>query len=150
MEPARRIVSLWLPNLVTDRLTRAGAPHAAWRTRPLVTVTQQHGALVLAAANRAARQTGLKPGQSLADARALCPEVKTAAAEPAAEAELVQRLARWCARWSPWTSIEGLSGDGGAGLWIDASGCAHLFGGEQALLDDMIARFARAGFTARA
>jgi len=150
MEASKRIVSLWLPGLATDRLTRAGAPHAAWRTRPLATVMQQHGALVLAAANPAARGAGLKPGQSLADARALCPEVKTVAAEPALEAELAARLARWCTRWSPWTSVEGLSGDGGAGLWIDATGCAHLFGGEQPLLDDMTARFAAAGFAVRA
>ena len=150
MDSARRIVSLWLPALVTDRLTRKAAPLAAWRTRPLVTVTQQQGALILAAANDAARDAGLRPGQSLADARALCPEVKTVAADPAADSEMAGRLARWSTRWSPWTAVETLGADGGAGLWIDATGCAHLFGGEQALLDEMIARLAAAGFAARA
>jgi protein ImuB len=150
METSKRIVSLWLPDLVTDRLTRKGAVHTAWRARPLATVAQQHGALMLAAANAAARGQGLRAGQSLADARALCPEVKTVGADPAAEADALARLARWCTRWSPWTAVDALTGDGGAGLWIDATGCAHLFGGEQALLDDMIARLAVAGFAARA
>jgi protein ImuB len=148
MEVSKRIISLFLPSLVTDRLTRQGASHAAWRAQPLVTVMQQQGALVLAAANAAARGAGLHPGQSLADARALCPEMKTVAADPADEANMATRLARWCTRWSPWAAVESMGTDGGAGLWVDASGCAHLFGGEQSLLDDMVARLAAAGFSA--
>src|SRR5579871_5934586 len=144
MDSSRRIVALWLPDFVTDRLTRrAASPHAAWRTRPFATVTQDHGALILAATNPAARQAGLRSGQSLADARALCPALKTIEAEPANEAESLARLVRWCTRWSPWTSAEEISPNGGAGIWIDATGCAHLFGGEQPLLDDIVARFSR-------
>ena len=95
METPRRIVSLWLPSFVADRLTRRGASHADWHAQPLVTVMQQQGALVLAAANAAARHQGLRPGQSLADARALCPEIKTVAADPTGEADTAARLARW-------------------------------------------------------
>ncbi len=120
------------------------------RDQLLITIMQRHGGLAVAATNHAARQAGLHHGQSLADARALCPEIKTVAADPAAEMEALARLVRWCGRWSPWTAVESLGADGGAGVWIDATGCAHLFGGEQALLDDMIARLAKAGFAARA
>ena len=54
-------------------------------------------------------------------------------------------LARWAScRYSPT-----LNADGDDGLWLDITGVPHLFGGEQALLADMGARLARAGFTAR-
>ena len=39
---------------------------------------------------------------------------------------------------------------GGAGVLLDVSGCAHLFGGERALLEDLQARLAGFGYTARA
>ncbi len=150
VDSARRIVCLWLPDFATDRLTRRQALEAAYRDRPLATILAQNGGLVVAAINAAAREAGLRHGQSLADARALCPEIKTIAADPAAEMEALARLVRWCGRWSPWTAVEALGGDGGAGIWIDATGCAHLFGGEQSLLDDMVARLGKAGFAARA
>ncbi len=36
------------------------------------------------------------------------------------------------------------------GIWIDATGAAHLFGGEAALLTDVIARLAHGNIAARA
>ena len=35
--------------------------------------------------------------------------------------------------------------NGEDGLWIEAGGCAHLFGGEDALLQDVVRRLAAAG-----
>ncbi len=34
--------------------------------------------------------------------------------------------------------------------WLDVSGCAHLFGGEAAMLEDLTGRLARVGYTVRA
>ncbi len=43
------------------------------------------------------------------------------------------------------------AGDGGgAGIWLDIAGCAHLFGGEAALAEDLVGRLAAAGYEARA
>ena len=150
MDTAKRIIALWLPDFVTDRLTRRNAAQIASRDQPLATIVQHHGALAVAATNEAARLSGVMHGQSLADARSLCPGIKTIGADPAGEMQTLTQIMRWCTRWSPWTSIESLSVTGGAGVWIDATGCAHLFGGEQALLDDMITRLGATGFTARA
>src|SRR5271166_5553951 len=36
------------------------------------------------------------------------------------------------------------------GVWIDATGCAHLFGGEGAMLTDVVERLAQSGVAARA
>ncbi len=102
--------------------------------------------------DRAAADAGLHAGMRLADARALCPDLRTAPADPGADRVALERLARWCTRYSPWTAC-----DGADGILIDISGAAHLFacpeqgrrGGEDAMRDDLAARLARMGITAR-
>lgn len=150
----RRVVSLSLPNFATDRLSRrrtaadrrSGKTTGTaidWWSRPLAIVTAGHGGQRLAAANRAAAVAGAVPGLPLADARALVPALHTAAADPAGDRRALERLADWCGRYTPWTAV-----DEGGGIWLDIGGCAHLFGGEQALLADLTARLGRLGFGA--
>ena len=61
----------------------------------------------------------------LTDARALDPSWSPSPADPAGDAALLKRLARWAGRWSPLVEV-----DGDDGLRLDVSGVAHLFGGE--------------------
>lgn len=84
----------------------------------------------------------LHAGQTLADARALVPELQAVAADPDGDAAALARLAEWCSRYTPWAAP-----DGDDGLILDISGCAHLFGGETALIADIQQRLARAGVT---
>ena len=94
---------------------------------------------------------GVAPSMPLADARALIPGLGVRQADPLGDAEALARLAGWCARYTPWASAEEPAGTGGTGgLWLDISGCAHLFGGEHALLGDLVKRLGRLGFTAQA
>ena len=92
---------------------------------------------------------------SLADARALSPTLAVEPADPPAERRALSALADWCCRYTPWAAIDhdashpGEFG-GGAGLWLDTSGCAHLFGGEETMLRDLLARLEGLGFTATA
>lgn len=99
----------------------------------------------LTAVNAAAAAEGLRPGMTLAGARAALPHLAVAEAEPAADAQSLGQLADWCSRWTPWTAT-----DGSDGIVLDVSGCAHLFGGEPALLQQMAARLQPLGFTVRA
>lgn len=147
----RRVVSLWLPNFATDRLTtrldRRRPVKGSWRTKPLATVTAGRGSLSIAAVNPAAEAAYLRPGLTLADARALVPGLATFEADPAADRSALERLAGWCDLYTPWTAVD----ECGAGsLWLDISGCAHLFGGEAALLDDLALRLHTFGFNTRA
>lgn len=94
--------------------------------------------------NRAAEAEGFAPGMSLTHARAILPAVGTAHAAPLDDAKDLQILATACFRFSPFVAPCGSDG-----VWIDATGAAHLFGGEA----KMTARIARAlsahGLTAR-
>ncbi len=106
----------------------------------------------MAAVNEAARSAGLSPGMTLAHARALIPDITTAPANPDADRTGLEKLADWCGRYSPSYGIDyhdGLWGDtwflSDNGLWIDVTGCAHLFGGEEALLTDLDHRLSSLG-----
>ena len=131
-----RVLSLWLPNLATDRLR--GSDKAG----PIATFVSERGALRLAAVCPAAARAGLRVGMMLTDARAMLPDLAVHPAAPEAEAELLDRLASWCERYTPHVAIDRSHGHGGA-LWLDITGCAHLFGGEAALRRDLLARLER-------
>ncbi len=105
--------------------------------------------VVLACVNRAAGEAGLRAGQRHADASALVPGLQTGPSDPAADRAALERLAVWCWRWTPSVSLDWRS-DGLAGLFLDISGAAHLFGGEVALLRDIRARLGAAGIGVRA
>jgi protein ImuB len=138
---------VWLPRLPTDRLQRLlsgrdGAPDDA---HPAVVVGKLHNALQITALNDAAAQFGLEPGLPLANARAICPEVRVFDADAAADAALLDAVADWCDRFTPLVAL-----DPPHGLLLDISGCAHLFGGEAAMLRTVCAALARQGFVVNA
>ncbi|MCH8189162.1 MAG: DNA polymerase Y family protein, partial [Proteobacteria bacterium] len=117
-----------------------------------MTVLKEQGGLRVAAVNPAAQAAGLGPGLPLSDARALQPDLKVTPAEPAKDIRALAALADWCGRYTPWTAPEagGDAGESGGGVWLDISGCAHLFGGEADLLEDLIGRMHALGYAARA
>ncbi len=81
----------------------------------------------------------------MADARAMHPGIDFVEADAAADRRLLEGLADWCDRYTPLVAL-----DGEDGLFLDITGCAALFGGERAMLDDMLARFFHQGFDVRA
>jgi protein ImuB len=156
----RRVISLWLPRFATDRTGRATP---ALRDRPFAQVLERRARPELYAVNHAAERAGLSPGMALANARAILPSLTILPARPNDDSRALARLAGWCGRYSPWTTAcdargeipdaephISLEGAGGGGLWIDSSGCAHLFGGEDAMLEDITNRIAQSGYAVRA
>ncbi|WP_367278196.1 DNA polymerase Y family protein [uncultured Alsobacter sp.] len=111
---------------------------------PLVVVGREHNALVLTAVDADAAAAGLAPGMPLATARAMVPGLAVAEADPAADAALMETVADWAERYTPFIGL-----DAPDGLVLDIGGSAHLFGGEAAMLDDLVGRCRRAGLTAR-
>lgn len=148
-----RIVSVWLPAWPLDRLARAlrrtgqALPwvRASGREMPFALVESGVHGLGLSAVNAAAWREGARPGQTLADARAAFPALKSRPAEPDLDARALEGLALWAGRYGPRRNTQGADG-----VWIDVSGVAHLFGGEARLLEDLLSRMQAAGIGARA
>src|SRR5262249_48311522 len=63
----------------------------------------------------------------------------------AAYSRLIYAIADWCQRYTPLVAVEPPDG-----ILFDIGGCAHLFGGEEKLRNDLLARMRRWGFSARA
>lgn len=99
----------------------------------------------IAALDAQAEALKLKRGLGIADARARYPSIDIVEADPEADRRLLEALADWCDRYTPLVAI-----DGTEGLFLDISGCAHLFGGEEAMLNDLTFRLGEQGFDARA
>jgi protein ImuB len=139
----RRIVSVWLPLWPIERMARA-EPAAVPDEAPLALIeTGSHG-IRITAVNRKAAIEGVRVGAALADARAALPSLMSRASEPGRDRAALFKLARWCGRYGP-----NRNADGADGLWIDVTGVAHLYGGEERLIDDLCARLAALGLTAR-
>jgi protein ImuB len=113
---------------------------------PLVLVGHEGRRRVVLAADAAAQRAGLRVGMPATTAQALVLGLIVKDAEPAADAEALDRLALWALqRYSPMVAA-----DPPDGLVIDATGAAHLHGGETAMIEGMVARLAASGIAGRA
>lgn len=144
--PGRRILALALPNLSIDRVRRkeafsGGEPDE----RPLAIVERAGGLLRLVAVDARAAAAGCVPGAALTHARSICPDLRVDIADPREDAAFLGSVADWCDRYTPLVAL-----DPPFGLTLDISGCAHFFGGEAALAEDLVAGLRRQGFMARA
>ena len=149
----RRIVCVWLPDWPITvwrraRANPAGSPDRAGlpdADKPFVLVDRTGRGVTLHAVNDVARDRfRLRPGQSHADARAIAPDLISASAEPDEEVRAMEALAQWFERFSPAVAL-----DGSDGLYLDMTGAAHLFGGEEALLTEILARLKAADIPAQ-
>lgn len=139
------MISLWLPRFAIER--RRPSPEAA----PFSLFYREGGRELLFAVDPAGEAAGLAPGMTLSEARALCPSLRSEPHAPAADAAVLARLADWAEGFTPWVALEMLHElGGGAGLWLDVTGCVHLFGGEAALLRALLSGCRRLGHGARA
>ena len=111
---------------------------------PLVLVSENAHGMTIDAVSPAALQAGAKSGQRLTDARAICPALAVEQSDHEGDAALLERITGWAHRWSPWTAT-----DGKDGLLLDATGAAHCFGGESAMLADMRVRYTDMGLASR-
>lgn len=136
---------LTLPRWATDCLKRAD-PALASLARPLVLWERIRGGLRIAALDLAASQRGLRPGQSLADARALVPDLEMREIDRVFLEQVFADFADWHSNASPIVSV--LTDTAAFGdLGLDIAGVAHLFGGEQKMLETLVARLQRLGYT---
>src|ERR1700733_14496988 len=112
---------------------------------PIVVVAKQNNALRISALDDAAARLGLEIGLPLANARAICPQLRVFDADEAADAGTLNAIADWCDRFTPLVAL-----DAPHGLFLDITGCAHLFGGEAAMMRMICDVLTRQGFAVSA
>jgi len=134
----RRVLCVWLPGWPIQRL-RAVRPELEGQPVILFGESPRGGLQVVQASCREA-----SPGMPLAEARALCPKARFERHDPSADAEFLQILATECERFSP---LVGFGEE--ASLLMDVTGCDHLFGGEQSLVNQVIQFITRRNLISR-
>ena len=149
----RRILSLFFPRLPTDRIARRRWG-LSWRLPRASTAHPEHpplacagriaNAMRITALDETAESFGLRTGQGLAEARAICASLDVVETDPAADRALLDAVADWCDRYTPLVAL-----DGDDGLMLDITGCAHLFGGEERLVEDVDRRLTAFGLAVR-
>jgi protein ImuB len=112
---------------------------------PCVVVVRQNNALQIFALDDAAARLGLEPGLPLANARAICPQLRVFDADEAADISALNAIADWCDRFTPLVAL-----DCPHGLFLDITGCVHLFGGEAAMMRLMCEVLTAQGFAVSA
>ncbi|MEO1067383.1 MAG: DNA polymerase Y family protein [Pseudomonadota bacterium] len=168
----RRILALWFPYLSTDRLARAEKGRQ-WRAQGIKEVPRVFTATVknaqrITAMNEAAEALSLTIGQTLADARAVHPHLDVVDEDAGADATLLENIADWADRYTPLVALDRSASfykhDGIVprifrhGLYLDITGCAHLFqadakagdSAEAALLRDIKMRLFEQGLCVHA
>jgi protein ImuB len=141
---SKRAMFVWLPNFAMT-FARRKRPRLAKRNEPLALLEKDGNIRRIAALDEPAIRAGLYLHQPLADALAVCPKLVSADAEPEAVQEALMALAAWAQRYSPATAPAPP-----CGLWLDITGCAHLWGGEDGLAEDLMARLEARGIPAKA
>jgi protein ImuB len=116
----------------TLRLTLAGL---ADRTAAVVSVrekkTELLGNMRLLEVSAGARALGIVPGDTIAHARAQCSGLEVV---QTLERDVVSALERMCESLLPFAASVGYALTPLPTVFLDVTGCAHLFGGEKALL----------------
>lgn len=138
---AKRFVSIWFPHLVTDW---HACKQPSLKKVAFVVKTLSQNRMIITAVNPLAAMQGISTGLLLADARALIPSLHAIDDKPGLASQLLQRVAEWCIRFTPFAAP-----DLPNGILLDATGCAHLWGGEEAYLQDITKRLAAKGYTTR-
>lgn len=145
----KRFLSVYLPRWPIDRrygpINRpSGKDGPPPPDGPLVLSVNAQNGQRIAATNAEAGRLGFYPDMPIADARAIYPALKVEPADLAGDAAALRKLALWHQRYSPFTRDEAPDA-----VALDITGCAHLFGGEATLLDDLSVRLQKFGLTAR-
>ncbi|MEP7254050.1 MAG: DNA polymerase Y family protein [Ginsengibacter sp.] len=137
----KRYVTIWFQSLTTDWFIRK---QPGLKEIPFVLALPDHGRLVVTAANNLANKEGIEPGMAVADARTLISSLKVIDARPGLNSKLLKGFAEWCIRYSPYVAV-----DLPDGIILDASGCAHLWGGEKQYIFAISKRLRNFGYHIR-
>lgn len=136
-----RFVAIWFPGLVSEGMIRR---RMDLKDAPFVLAAPDHGRMRITAVGPAVQARGIHPGMAVADARALVAGLQVIDDLPGFAEKLLSGLGYWAVLFTPFVTP-----DPPDGLTLDASGCTHLWNGEQTYLEDIRKRLHTFGYTAR-
>jgi protein ImuB len=131
---------LWLA-LKFPRLALDTRPDAETRSEPLAIVEAQGARRIVIAANAAARAQGVRAGQVLGTAQALCAGLKAETRRPQDEDAAMQNLALWALGYSAQVARHGE-----CTLLVEIGASCRLFGNERKLLQAIAADLEREAY----
>lgn len=99
--------------------------------------------IVITAVNPPAAREGITAGMTLADARAALPFLRVRPQDRPEDARVLFKLGQWAGRYGP-----SRGHDREDEFWVDATGVAHLYGGEEGLMKDLVGRLGDLGIPA--
>jgi protein ImuB len=147
----RRIAAIVLPDLLVEVArppSPDGRPDDPYTPTAVILIDCSRSAAKdkqpLAAVNRAAHACGVRPGHTVVEASAYAAKLRILSVDEAHVRRALETVAEVAfafgatVHMEPWDSV-----------WVDVSGAAHLFGGEEALVAEMAERVADLGLTAR-
>jgi protein ImuB len=103
---------------------------------------------IVVAMSSSAAAMGVRPGLTLTESRALCPDLANAEHDPARDARALEALARWMMRFTPVVAlpetpkdeseITNLKSQISDSIYLDLTGCERVFGGVSNIVRDVI------------
>ncbi|RZL20425.1 MAG: DNA polymerase Y family protein [Pedobacter sp.] len=139
---AKRYVSIWFRHLTTDWVVRR---NPELKDLAFVQAASERGRMIVKAASITADANGVHAGMVVADCKAIYPNLEVLDFKADCVGQLLHALAEWCIRYTPYVAI-----DMPDGLILDVSGCAHLWGGEVAYLEEILKKIRAFGYDIRA
>jgi len=138
-----RVVSIYLPDLSTDRIRRADP--AIPVEQAIVVISKSGSRRWVSAADASARKAGVRIGMPAAKAQALFQGLLMIEADPQADAAALERITLWAlTQYSPIVAV-----DAPNGIVMDTEGADHLQGGELPMLTGIANLFGARGLTTR-
>lgn len=138
-----RVVSIFLPDLATDRIRRVDPSIPV--DQPIAVIAKSGSKRWVYAADSAAKKVGVRVGMPAAKAQAVFRGLMLIDADAAADAAALERITLWAlTQYSPIVAV-----DGADGIVMDTEGADHLQGGELPMLTGIANRFRAKGLAAR-
>ncbi|SFB59310.1 protein ImuB [Rhizobium sp. NFR07] len=138
-----RVVSIYLPDLPTDRIRRADP--SIPDDQPIAVIARSGSKRWVSSADAAAKRIGVRAGMPAAKAQAIFRGLMLVDADPLADANALDRLGLWAlVHYSPIVAIDGIDG-----LVLDTEGADHLQGGELPMITGIVNMFRSRKLTAK-
>ncbi len=138
----KRFVAVWFKHIKTDWMQKKN-PNL--KDVAFVLAKPDHGRMMITEVSKNAKAKGIGAGMIVSDAKVICPALKVIDDISGLNEKLLKNIAEWCIRYAPVVAI-----DLPDGIILDATGCTHLWAGEEAYLKDIINKLKSFGYNIRA